>query len=123
MRWVLIMLLAGLVACGGDAPEEVQTTVDVADEDVARVFAAVADLTEAGVDAPALAAMARNTKLDTETEDRFAVRYAGAETELMIHVWREQTDGVHLYFTSPSADLIEAIDGLSARFERSDGAG
>ena len=53
--------------------------------------------------------LTESTPMDDEQQKRFAVSFNGEETEILYHVWREQEDWVHLYFSSESEDLIAAI--------------
>ena len=62
--------------------------------------------------------LAEATPMDEELQDRYAVRFGGADEEMQIHVWREQVDWVHLYFSSTSQEMIAAIENTTAPYAR-----
>jgi len=47
------------------------------------------------------------------------VSFGESETEMQYHVWREQTDWVHVYASSTSQDLVNAVEISIKQFERS----
>jgi hypothetical protein len=56
--------------------------------------------------------------MDEELQDRYSFIFQGSDEEIQIHVWREQVDWVHLYFSSTSKDLVTAIQNKNARYAR-----
>ena len=65
-----------------------------------------------------LVKLAQATPMDEELQDRYAVRFCGTDEEMLIHVWREQVDWVHLYFSSTSQEMIAAIENKTASYAR-----
>ena len=63
------------------------------------------------------------TPMDEELQDRYAVTFKGSDEEIQLHVWREQVDWVHLYFSSTSKELITAIEASNAKFAMPRGRG
>lgn len=57
--------------------------------------------------------------MDAELQDRYTVSFNGADEEIQIHVWREQVDWVHLYFSTTSRDLIKALENVNNAHARS----
>jgi hypothetical protein len=62
--------------------------------------------------------LADSTPMDEELQDRFAIRFHGTNEEILIHVWREQMDWVHLYFSSTSVELIATIESKMKPYAR-----
>ena len=121
MRSILSLLaIALLAACAQSEPEPVTTSVDVNETQLEALFAAIDGLTDDSLDAAPLMELAATTPMDDELQTRFTVRYQGAESEVLYHVWREQVDWVHLYFSSTSEDLIDAIEAASGPFARAE---
>jgi hypothetical protein len=85
---------------------------------LAELFAAIDGVTDDALDAAPLMELAATTPMDDELQTRFTVRYEGAESEVLYHVWREQVGWVHLYFSSTSESLIDAIEAASSPFAR-----
>ena len=121
MRTLLSLLaLFLLTACARTEPEPVTTSVDVDEARLEALFAAIDGVTEDALDAAPLLELAATTPMDDELQTRFTVRYNGEESEVLYHVWREQADWVHLYFSSTSEALIDAIEAASGPFARPD---
>ena len=119
MRSILSLLAAALLmGCAESEPERVTTSVDVDETQLEALFAAIDGLTDDTLDAASLIELAATTPMDDELEARFKVRYDGSEREVLFHVWREQVDWVHLYFSSTSKSLIDAIETTSGPFAR-----
>lgn len=121
MRTLLSLLaVALLVGCAKTEAERVTTSVDVDETRLEALFTAIDGLTDDTLDAASLMELAATTPMDDELEARFTVQFDGAENEVLFHVWREQVDWVHLYFSSTSQPLIDAIAAASDPFARAD---
>ena len=119
MRSLLSLLaLMCLAACAETEQEPVTTSVDVDETQLEALFAAIDGLTDDVLDASPLMELAVTTPMDDELQTRFTVRYEGSESEVLYHVWREQVDWVHLYFSSTSKDLIAEIEKTVGPFAR-----
>jgi hypothetical protein len=110
MRYLPILIVLLLAACSPAEQEVLTTSVDVAESQLPSLLTNVDALTDDAVPVGELIALAAATPMDDELERRFSVTYQGAQQEVQVHVWREQVDWVHLYFSSTSKDLITAIE-------------
>jgi hypothetical protein len=110
MRYLPILIVLLLAACSPAEQEVLTTSVDVAESQLPSLLTNVDALTDDAVPVDELIALAAATPMDDELEQRFTVTYQGAQQEVQVHVWREQVDWVHLYFSSTSKDLITAIE-------------
>jgi len=108
-----------LVACSSNEQEIHQTSANVDLSKLSAVLTAVNQLTDNEMDIEHLVELANSVSLDEEKQERLPMAYNGKETEILYHVWREQADWVHLYFSSPSEDLIGAIKKATEPFARS----
>lgn len=116
---MLLLVLATLGGCSEPAEPEVYTTsVNVDETSVEAVLAALDALTENDIDEAALLELTRSTGMDEEKQQRFDVNFAGTNTTVLYHVWREQEDWVHLYASSDSKPLVDAITAAFAPFSR-----
>jgi hypothetical protein len=102
-----LVLLAGCTEPG--EPEVFSTSVDVDGASVTAALAALNQLTANDIDIEQLLTLTETTKMDDEQQQRFDVSFESADTNVLYHVWREQETWVHLYFSSESEGLIEAI--------------
>ena len=110
-----------LAACTAPSEPEVFTSsVDVDEASVAMVLEALDALTDNDIDVDGLHELARATSMDDEKQRRFAVTFGGEETSILFHVWREQEDWVHLYASSESEDLVNAIKNAMGQFARAE---
>ena len=116
--FVAIVLLAACTA--PSEPEVFTSSVDVDETSVAQVLEAVDGLTDNDIDIDGLLALALTTPMDDEKQQRFAVTYDGEETSILFHVWREQEDWVHLYASSESEGLVNAIKNEMGQFARAE---
>jgi len=123
MHRIVLPLLVLMAACAPADKEVVTTSVDVDETDVGALFAAVDGLTEDSLDVAALERLAADTPMDDERQERMPVSYKGSDEEILVHVWREQVDWVHVYFSSTSQELIDAIETVDAVFARDSGGG
>ncbi len=118
MRKILFVALILIGACSSPGEPEVFTSsVDVDETSVRLVLTALDQVTDIDVDG--LLELTETTPMDDEQQQRFAVSFNGDETEILYHVWREQEDWVHLYFSSESEDLIAAIKAATESLARS----
>ena len=111
-----IVLLAACTA--PSEPEVFTSSVDVDEASVAMVLEALDALTDNDIDVDGLHELARATSMDDENQQRFAVTFGGEETSILFHVWREQEDWVHLYASSESESLVNAIKNEMGQFAR-----
>jgi hypothetical protein len=117
MRNSVFIALFMLAACTSPGEPEVFTSsVDVDETSVSAALAALNAVTEVDVDG--LLTLTQSTPMDNEQQQRFAVSFNGEETEILYHVWREQEDWVHIYFSSESEDLIAAIEAATTPLAR-----
>ncbi len=108
-----------LVACTAGEPETHTTSADVDLVAVPAMLAAIDSVTDDDLPIDELLALTNSVPMDEEKQQRFAVSFGGKDTEMLYHVWREQNDWVHVYASSTSSDLVEAVDGSIRPFERS----
>ena len=92
------------------------------EKNLSAVLNSVNQLTSNDIEVDALAAMGLATNMDEETQRRFTVIFSGQRQEILLHVWREQVDWLHLYFSSASPELVAAIEQATASFARSGGS-
>ena len=116
--FVAIVLLAACTA--PSEPEVFTSSVDVDESSVALVLKALDGLTDNDIDIDGLLELTRTTAMDDEKQQRFAVSYGGDETSILFHVWREQEDWVHLYASSESERLVNAIKKEMGQFARAE---
>ncbi len=116
--FVAIVLLAACTA--PSEPEVFTSSVDVDEGSVALFLDALDGLTDNDIDIDGLLALALTTPMDDEKQQRFAVSYDGEETSILFHVWREQEDWVHLYASSESETLVNAIKKMMGQFARAE---
>ena len=112
--FIALFLLAGCAPRG--EPEVFTYSVDVDGPSVGALLTALDQITDVDVDD--LLRLTESTAMDTEQQERFAVSFNGADTEILYHVWREQEDWVHLYFSSDSEELTGAIEAVAEPFAR-----
>ena len=114
--FVAIVLLAACTA--PSEPEVFTSSVDVDEASVALFLDALDGLTDNDIDG--LLELTRTTAMDDEKQQRFAVTYDGEKTSILFHVWREQEDWVHLYASSESEGLVNAIKKMMGQFARAE---
>ena len=122
MRYLTLLVFIGLVACSPAEQEEttLQSSVNVDLSVVPALLTALDEMTDSQLDVSGLTDLTNNVTIDQEDQRKFAVTYKGEETELLYHVWREQSDWVHLYFSTPSKALHEAMEASNAAFARTE---
>ena len=110
-----------LAACTAPSEPEVFTSsVDVDEASVALFLEALDRLADNDIDVDGLLALALTTPMDDEKQQRFAVSYDGDETSILFHVWRGQEGWVHLYASSESENLVNAIKNEMGQFARAE---
>ncbi len=107
---LIITLLAIVAACAPAEPEKHTTSLSVNLARTSQLLGAMDVLLDNRIDVAALEAMTQSVPMDEEKQQVLSVTFNGASTELFYHVWREQIDWVHLYLSSPSEGLIDAIN-------------
>ena len=117
MRKIIILVLLVLAAACAPGEKEVLTTsVDVAHPQLKPLLKQIDVLAENELDTEQMLQLALSTPMDEELQERYAVTIDGDTEEIQLHVWREQVDWVHLYFSSTSKELIGAIEASNAKF-------
>jgi len=120
MRHLPIVIVLFLAACAPADKEVLTTSVDVDESALPALLADIDALTNDAFPAGELIALAAATPMDEELEQRFSVNYQGTAEEIQVHVWREQIDWVHLYFSTTSKTLMAALEDSIAGYARSD---
>jgi len=118
MRIVSGLVVLFLVACTPSEPETFTTSANVDDTSIPAMLAAIDGLTDNALPVDELLALTNSVSMDDEKQQRVAVSFAGDETDMLIHIWREQTDWVHVYASSESQDLVNAVEVGIKSFER-----
>jgi hypothetical protein len=118
MRKLLILLPVLLAACSPAEKEVITTSVDVDQSRLPALLQEIDSLVDNSLAVDAIVKLAEATPMDEELQDRYAVRFRGADEEMQIHVWREQVDWLHLYFSSTSKEMIAAIENKTASYAR-----
>jgi len=119
MRIVTGFVLLLLVAC---APDELETYTTSANVDLASIpamLAAIDNITNNELPVDELLALTNSVAMDEEKQQRIVVSFGENDAEMQYHVWREQTDWVHVYASSTSQDLVTAVETSIKKFERS----
>ena len=118
MRILLVIIVLLVASCAPSEPEEFSASVNVDLTSIGGLLAAIDQITENDLDIDGLMAMTNSVPMDEEKQQRFPVGFDGDEAELMYHIWREQEDWVHVYVSSTSEALINAIERSAAPFAR-----
>jgi len=118
MRIVSGLVVLFLVACTPSEPETFTTSANVDDTSIPAMLAAIDELTDNALPVDELLALTNSVSMDDEKQQRVEVFFQGEETDMLIHIWREQTDWVHVYASSVSQDLVNAVEVSIKSFER-----
>jgi hypothetical protein len=118
MRILLAFLVLFVTSCSTSEPEVHSASVNVDLSAIGSLLTAIDQITENDLDIDGLMAMTNSVPMDEEKQQRFPVGFDGDEAELMYHIWREQEDWVHVYVSSTSEALINAIELSAAPFAR-----
>jgi hypothetical protein len=122
MRILLTLCVLFVASCSTSEPETYSASVNVDLSAIGALLTAIDQITEDDLDIDGLLAMTNSVPMDEEKQQRFPVSFEGDDIELMYHIWREQQDWVHVYVSSPSEGLIEAIEHSAATFARPEGS-
>jgi hypothetical protein len=120
MRIFPAIIAVLLVACTPGEPETYTTTANVDDASVPALLAAIDGLSDNDLPVAELTELSKSTKMDEEQQLRFPVSFKGEETDMLVHIWREQVDWVHVYASSSSQDLVSAVEAALQTFARPD---
>ena len=119
MRKILLLIVTALAACSAADKEVLTTSVDVDQSGLVTLLSDIDKLTDNALPIDEILALATSTPMDAELQERYAVSFNGADEEIQIHVWREQVDWVHLYFSTTSRELIMALENANNAHARS----
>ena len=122
MRKISILLVVLLAACTEAEKEVLTTSVDVDQANVPALLAGIDELTDDTLDVDGMLELAVSTPMDEELQQRYAIKFRDSDEEIQFHVWREQVDWVHLYFSSTSKDLVNAIEKTNSAYARDSGS-
>jgi hypothetical protein len=118
MRIVLVLIALLLAACTPAEKEVLTTSVDVNQSELMSLFSDIDSMTDNALPVNDIHELAVATPMDDELQERFSFVFKGSDEDVQIHVWREQVDWVHLYFSTTSEDLIAALDATNATHAR-----
>ena len=118
MRIVPGLVLLFVVACTPSEPETFTTSANIDDASIPAMLAALDRLTDNDLPVDELLELSSSTPMDEETQQRVAVSFGGEDTDMLIHIWREQTDWVHFYASSTSQEFVNAVQSGIKPFER-----
>ena len=113
--FITVMLLA---ACSPAEKEVLTTSVDVDESGLPALMKDLDALTDNALPVAKIIELAATTPMDDELQERYSFVFDGADEEVQIHVWREQADWVHLYFSTTSKDLVAALEQAVAPYAR-----
>jgi len=119
MRNVLALAALLLAACTPAEKEVLTTSVDVNQSELMTLIRDIDSVTDNPLPVDEILELAVKTPMDDELQERFSFVFKGSDEEVQIHVWREQLDWVHLYFSTTSEDLIAALETTNAAHARS----
>ena len=120
MRKILLLIVTSLAACSAADKEVLTTSVDVDQSELVTLLGDIDKLTDKTLPVDEILALAISTPMDAELQDRYTISFNGADEEIQIHVWREQVDWVHVYFSTTSKDLFKALEKVNNAHARSD---
>ena len=120
MSKTLVLLTILLAACTATEEEVITTSIDVDQSELAALLNDIDTLSNNTLPVSKILELAISTPMDEELQDRFAYAFNGSDEEIQIHVWCEQVDWVHLYFSSTSRELIAALEKTNMTYARDD---
>ena len=120
MRKILILIVVLLAACTATEEEVLTTSVDVNQSELPALMGDIDTLADNAIPVDKMLELVVSTPMDDEQQDRFAFAFKGSDEEIQFHIWREQVDWVHLYFSSTSKELIAAIEKTNMAYARDD---
>ncbi len=118
MRSILLFFALLLAACTATEEETFMTSVDVNQSELPALLSDIDTLADNALPIDKLLELAVSTPMDAEQQERFPFTFDGSGEEMLFHVWREQVDWVHLYFSSTSKELIAAIEKTNMEYAR-----
>lgn len=121
MRNVAGLVVLFLAACTPGEPQTYTTSADVDLDTVPAMLTAIEDIVDNELPMEELLALTNSVPMDEEKQQRIPVSFRGQDTEMLYHVWREQEGWVHVYASSTSRDLVDAVEAGIRQFERPDG--
>jgi len=120
MPKTLILLAILLAACTATEQEVITTSVDVDQSELPALLQDINTLADNTLPVDKILELAISTPMDDEVQDRFAFAFNDSDAEIQIHIWREQVDWLHLYFSSTSKELIAALEKTNMAYARDD---
>ena len=120
MRIIPILIAITLSACAPAEKEVLTTSVDVDQSELQALLNDIDSLSGNSLPVDEMLDLAISTPMDDEQQERFSFAFQGSDEEILFHVWREQVDWVHLYFSSTSKELIAALEKNNSRYARDD---
>ena len=120
MRKILTLVAVLLVACTATEEEVLTTSVDVNQSELLALLGEINTLADNALPVDKMLELAESTKMDEEQQGRFTFAFKGSDEEILFHIWREQVDWVHLYFSSTSKELIAALENTNMAYARDD---
>lgn len=120
MRNLLLPIVVLLASCSASEQDVLTTSVDVDQSALPALLKEIDELADNALPVDEILNLAESTPMDEELQDRYEFVFQGSDEEIQIHVWREQVDWVHLYFSSTSQELITAIENRNSAYARTD---
>lgn len=118
MRNVARLVVLFLAACTPGEPQTYTTSADVDLDTVPAMLTAIEAIVDNELPMEELLALTNSVPMDEEKQQRIPVSFRGQDTEMLYHVWREQEGWVHVYASSTSRDLVDAVEAGIRQFER-----
>ncbi len=118
MRIYSLLFVLLLAACTAAEKEVLTTSIDVDNSELAALIRNIDSLTDNSLPVDEIVELANATPMDDELQERYLFAFKGTQEDVQIHVWREQVDWVHLYFSTTSKDLILALESANAGHAR-----
>ncbi|MDX1507595.1 MAG: hypothetical protein R3358_04905 [Woeseiaceae bacterium] len=118
MRKLIILAALAIAGCAERDAERYTATVDVDMSAVEAMLTAMDSATDSSIDVRALVEMTTSVPMDAEKQADLVIRVDGRDVEMFYHVWREQPDWVHIYASSTSRELVDAVQAAIAPFAR-----
>jgi len=120
MQKLLILIAVLLAACTTTEDEVLTTSVDIDQSELPALLGDIDLIADNALAVDEILELAVSTRMDEEQQDRFTLTFKGTDEEILFHVWREQVDWVHLYFSSTSKELIAALEKINVAYARDD---
>ncbi len=120
MKILLIVIALVLAGCSAAEKTVFTTSVNVDQTELHALLDAIDAVAENQLPVDEMLLLATSTSMDDEQQERYAILFKGIEEEILFHIWREQVNWVHLYFSSTSGALIGTLEESNAAFARDD---